>query len=469
MQVGTLIARATARRAATWWLRVLAVVSIALAGAAIAAPASAHPVLMWSDPPAGSAVPQPVDRVVLSFSEAVDIESASVELADHTGKTVAAPSSMQATKGDPTTVTALFGDWIDHGDLTVMWKVVSGVDGHLVSGAFDVRFGSLDPVSANSPIRAGALAPRSDSAPALIGAARMVGNYAVAALVGGTAFVALVWPNGLGIGALRRLLWIALAIAAAATAMSFLLLGADITGGFSALDVTAALGTRAGVLAALRFIALPAAAGPVLARLTQSGGRVARSPVWRAAAAATALALLTSVVAAGHAATGGPMRIAAGVLHFGGVAVWLGGLVVISLVVLPRRRFPEIRATLPRFSALAGTAFSAAALGGVLMARSFVGDWRTLGSSAYGHVLILKTIVVLLILSAAVASRMIVGRISGGSGRRAQLLRPLTASVATEVVLATIVLAVSAVLVSRPLPTPMERIARASSTTGTTP
>lgn len=456
LRVGRDIARATARRAAIW-PRALAVAAFALAGAAVAAPAFAHPVLMWSDPPAGSAVPQPVDRIVLSFSEAIEQGSAEVTLVDRAGKVAYSPKSVGFIEGDATTVTALFDEWIERGDLIVQWKVVSAIDAHLITGQFEVHFGSSVPVKAGAPAQQGAATSLKSRVAPLASAVRAVTNYAVALLVGGTTFVVLVWPNGLSFTRLRRFLWIALATAMATTAVGFGLQAFEIAGHFGAGAFAAAIGTRPGAVAAARFVALPATAGPLLAHLTRSGGRAARSPWWRGAAVASAVGFLASLISIGHAAGGGAGRIIAGVVHLGGVSVWLGGLVVIALVVLPRRRLRDIQATLPRFSALAGTAFSAAAVGGVLIARSFVGDWRTLGDSSYGRFLVLKTLIVVLILAAAAGSRTIVRRLTQRSGHKTRFIRPLTATVVTEVVLATVVVGVTAMLATRPLPVPGAR------------
>ncbi len=445
------------------WPRVLAVATMALAGAAGAAPANAHPELLWSDPPAGSAVPVAVDRIVLSFSEVVETKSARIELVDKSGRSMFGAASIEATDGDPTTVTALFSEWIDKGDLTVVWSVVSAVDAHLVTGSFDVRFGSSVPAPSGAALSQGAPATARSVYGMLAGFVRAIGNYGVAVVVGGVTFVILVWPAGLAVAALRRLLWAAIAVATAASAAGFLLHGAELNGGFGFSSIQAAIGSRPAAILAARTIGLPAAAGLLFARLTHTGGRAARSRSFRIAAAATAFALLASVVAVGHGSTGGAFRLLAGIVHLGGVSVWLGGLLVLGIVVLPRKRMAELKTTLPQFSALAGSAFLAAVVGGILMARTFIADWPDMLSSSYGRLLALKAVLVLLIVAAAATSRSFVNTHAKRSARRSRSVRPLSTSVAVEIGLATVVLAVTAILITRPLPPRTAVGARAAS------
>ena len=392
-------------------------------------------------------MPDEIDRVSLTFSESVVRGSVDVRLTG-AGATEREASAVEI---DPsrTIVTAVFRPPVRSGDYTVAWVAVASDDAHLLRGTFALRVGTGAVVAAPPTPRVSAARRAAAALPAGAGAARGVANLAIAALLGGSTFVALVWPGGTQHAGVHRLLWASLIVAALAAGAVVVLLAAEISSGSGPGSVAAVVSTRAGVAGVVRLVALPAVAAPLLARLLRSGGRAATSVHWRLAAGVSATAILVTTVLLGHAADD-PFRIVPAVLHVAGVSVWLGGLLVIGLVVLPSGRLADLRVAVPRFSALASSAFFAAVAGGFLLARSVVVDWQTLTSTAYGHALFVKGVLVVAILGAALASRAMVRRLE----RRSRLLQPLRASVGAEIVLAAAVIAATAFLASRPLPVP---------------
>lgn len=446
--ISLVVARAALRRALTAGVLVCAGAAAAAGGAA---PAHAHAELLWSDPPAGSSVPDEIDRITLTFSEAVTPGSVEVRLIGEGGELRRA-SSVGSADADLAAATAIFRPPVKTGDYVVTWRAVSSGDAHLVDGSYALRVGRGLVVAAPASVAPSVSRRATSTLPVGAGAARGVGDLAIAALLGGVVFVTTVWPKGAAVAGVQRLLWVSLGAAVASCAAGLVLLGAEISGGFGADAFTAAPATRAGAAQLARLAVLPTIAAPLLARLLRSGGRAAASGMWRVAAAAVAAVILTTTVLSGHAGDD-PFRLVAGVLHLGGVAVWLGGLLVVALVVLPRGKFAELRHAVPRFSALAGSAFFAAVAGGFLLARSVVVDWRTLTSTPYGHALFLKAVLVLAIVVAAFASRTLVGRLDLRS-RRKPRMKPLRVSVLAEVVLAAAVIAATAALANRPLPVP---------------
>src|SRR5207244_12102053 len=97
---------------------------------------------------------------------------------------------------------------------------------------------------------------------------------------------------------------------------------------------------------------------------------------WRPAAAVVAVGLLLTPGLSGHAGTGDlvPLAIIADVAHLSGVSLWLGGLVVLLVVVLRRKHLDELREVVPRYSRLALAAISVIIVSGAFQA------WRQLGS-----------------------------------------------------------------------------------------
>ena len=127
----------------------LAVLLVSLA-VSTSAPVLGHARLIGSDPPSGSALAIPPDVITLTFNETVDIESANLDLLDTEGNPVAiepprgnagASETLQTTIADPAGMTP--------GVYTLVWRVLSTVDGHITSGsvAFSVGTGEA-PVGA---------------------------------------------------------------------------------------------------------------------------------------------------------------------------------------------------------------------------------------------------------------------------------------------------------------------------------
>ena len=107
------------------------------------------------------------------------------------------------------------------------------------------------------------------------------------------------------------------------------------------------------------------------------------------------------------------MEAGARLFHVVGVSVWIGGLVMLLGVVLPRRRSEELLAILPRFGVLATGAVASLMVGGLILAVDLVGSIGALPTTGYGRMLLAKLVVVGMLLYVASLSRK----------RRAQLAR----------------------------------------------
>ncbi|HKY67495.1 MAG TPA: CopD family protein, partial [Acidimicrobiales bacterium] len=167
-----------------------------------------------------------------------------------------------------------------------------------------------------------------------------------------------------------------------------------------------------------------------------------RSPVPVLALAAGSLAAAT---VAGHAWTA-PDRwvaVASDLAHLGAIAVWIGGVVAL-LAVLPLLDASGRTATATRFSALALGAAVVVAVSGTVSGWQQVRSIDALTSTTYGRLLVAKVVgfVVLVVLGFLNRSRLVplVGRTVG----------PLRRSLRVELVVAALVLAVTAALIHQP-------------------
>jgi copper transport protein len=279
---------------------------------------------------------------------------------------------------------------------------------------------------------------------------RLLDYASLAVLIGGGYFLVRVWTEGSGERRAHRLLWWALLGSAVATLLTFGLTAAGLRGvsAIDALDppvMRAVLGTRFSRVMAARalFLTLGVVA---LTMLTLGRERAVRSRWWQALATGAAGGVLVTHALLGHASNEGIAARLAVFVHLAGLARWLGGLVLLAAVVLPRRRADEVRALLPRFSRLAFTAVSAMVLAGAVMVLRVAPKITELPRTGYGRMLIVKLCLVGLLLVAAQQARAFTERRLVTDATR---LRPLLTAVGVEIVLAVVILASTSVLAGR--------------------
>ncbi|WP_228034848.1 copper resistance D family protein, partial [Streptomyces spongiae] len=340
-------------------------------------------------------------------------------------------------------------------EFTVTWSVVDEEDGHASSGLISFGIGTKEGVHQD---RDAAAAP--SPSPAVrkgLVAARWVGYVSLALFVGGLGFVALLWPRGARERRARVLLASAWVGGLVSTVAGLGLQGAYVAFGGLRDVVRAAtyadvLATGPGIVLAARGL-LWVLAAVVLAGLLQGGGRTARSPGWRVGALAVVLGLLRTTGMAGHNSEGSEPTwgAVADLVHLLGASLWVGGLVMLVVAVLPRREPGELAAVVPGYSRLAAASVLAAAVAGLVLAWQLVGSYDALLHTSYGHLLLLKTGVLAVVMVAAwfsrqwVRSRLDLAVLLRGD---AASVRPFGYSVAAETGLVLVVLAVTSLLVT---------------------
>jgi copper transport protein len=493
--------------------------------AGTAGPAAAHANLLSTEPEYGAALPAGPDRILLRYDLPVELTGAQVKL-ERSGQPVRVRRPVYASPDRKDVSLPL--PKLGNGSYLLTWFLF-GSDGDVMGGELAFRIllpgapaesGSGADVRPGASVTTPAAAP-SSPAPAprtrpatrrtfaplseAQDAARLMGFASMAVLIGGVTFVALLWPAGARLHRTRALLWGALAGALVATAADLGLKGAAVSGQsalgvFSPAALSALNGTHVGrvLLARLGFLLL---AAPMVSCLTVAPWLALRSRRWVLGAAASGLGALATHGVLSHAYARGPLAAATNVVHLAAVTVWLGGLVVLAVVVLPRRRADELYLVVPRWSRFAFASVATAAVAGTVVLVLISPRWTALPNSEYGRFLLLKLGLVVLLLTVASRARDFVRRclpelttpavldltavespaehpipvgIGAGLSRPAAMaprmthgprrasenvmvdvvsLRPFVSAVTAELCIAASILAATAVLVGRPPPT----------------
>jgi len=428
-----------------------------------ATPAAAHTELVRSVPKDGAQLAKAPDHLTLTFDEPVD-------LADVRAMTPAG-DRLPVTRpphGTADTVRIATGG-PSNGTLFVVWSVVDMEDGHASSGRLTFAIGTAASTTAGSTASTAGAQDRGDEAAAAsapspsplvrkgLVAARWTGYLALAVFVGGLAFVALLWPCGAEAARARALLTLAWVCGLLSTVAAIGLQGAYVSFGglrdaLRPASYTEVLTTEPGVALAARGL-LWVLAAVALSALLQGGAATSRSPGWRVGALAVALGLLRTTGMRGHNSEGGEPTwgAVADLVHLLGAALWIGGLVMLTVAVLPRREPVELAAVVPGYSRLAAFSVAAIAVAGLVLAWQVVGSYDALLHTSYGQLLLVKTAVLGGVLPAAQCSRQWVRtRLDLAVLLRgdAATVRPFGYSVAAETGLVLVVLAVTSLLVT---------------------
>jgi copper transport protein len=463
----------------------LAGVVAVLAGAcALAAPApvaSAHARLVRAEPPNLARLSSTPDRVVLAFSEPVQVvRPGDVRLLDHEGQAARTGGAHTAPRGGRV-VTLWLRSRLRPGSWTVRYHVLSA-DAHTLSGAVVFAAGG----AVLLPPAGGASAGPSETSAWAVDS-RFAELVALGGLLALLAFRWLVWGPALlrapGLGdaertraALegRRLFWTAFWTAAAVAGLAeaaVLAVKTDLvfaTGLWGALAHPAAaerlvsasrfgdlLGGRGALLCAIAMLSFWTwLAEPAMAEPPRGAGGRALPAVVLALLSAGALGL---IAAQGHASQAPlpALSIAFDAVHLGAVAVWAGGLACLGAVlraaprVLPAGGPSLAAAVLGRFSRLAAGAVAVIAATGLARAAGELAAPSDLWATPYGRTLILKTLLLAPVAVLAIRHRRAIAALAVcGRPARARLRR-VARDLRAELAVAMTIVLVAAVLVGQ--------------------
>jgi copper transport protein len=374
-----------------------------------AAPAWAHAALESTTPQQGSQVSTAPSSVSLTFSEGVGINPQSVEVLD--------PGGHRVDKGDPhnpggqpSTVNVDLRAGLPKASYTVVWHVVSA-DSHPVSGTFSfgvgVAAGTAPAAAGGSPLVGG-----------LDGLLRGIAYAGAVLLVGGTSFLAWLWPAGMALARPRRLVGAGWLMSVVASAALFLFQG-PYGAGLGVGDLVdpglagGTLATQYGKLILLRLLVLAFAAG-ALRRLAVARGDDIAAP--RSAVAGLGVVFLVTFSLSEHAGQGSlvPVWATLDALHLAAASVWVGGLALLAYAMLGRSTAADLVAVLPRWSRLAMVAVLTLVVTGTAAAWRQIGSIGALAGTEYGLLVLGKVagLVVMLVL-AAMGRRWVVRKARG--------------------------------------------------------
>lgn len=433
------------------WAAVLAAALILVIG--VVGTASAHAVLVGSDPAAGSQLAEAPTRVTLTFDQPVDTRFGRLAVIAPDGS-IASTGAIVRPRDDQAAVALRPGS--PRGTFVVSWRVLSA-DSHPVSGGFTFSVGAVTRVVAATPSGTGTAGR---TVGVLLGVTRWLGYCGIILLIGPAVLYGPLWPRRLGRRPISGLTLIGAASTAAGAVGGLLLQGPYAAGsglsGTGIRSVDEVLGTRFGVMYATRLGILLLGV-VVLRALLRHPDSIRR----RVVAAVLGAGLILTFPLAGHPETTRypALTVAADAAHLAAAAIWVGGLVTLAVLALPRADAAELRTLLPVWSGWAMRSVVVLAATGTVQALVQFSSASELLNTAYGRLLAVKLGLVAIALAVASGARAWVRRAYQGRDRTrtentahgpntAELsVGRLRAGVAAEAGIAAVVLAVTAVLV----------------------
>ncbi|RKN44537.1 copper resistance protein CopC [Micromonospora endolithica] len=415
----------------------LALVLAALCGTlAPASPASAHAVVVATTPQRDAVLGYAPREVLVTFSEPVSPVPGRVQ--------VLAPDGKRIDTGGPrvrgtTMRIALRVPGRPLGTYLVSYRVISA-DGHPVAGSFTYSAGAP---SATPPRPADA-----DGSPGgpLVPAARYLGYLGLVAAVGPPLLAVALWPRRRSRSGALVLARVGLGLVAVATAATWVGQAAQAVGApvrrLSPEDLAAVGtgGTAAVLVVRLALVGVAAILLPAVVRGTAGGRRTALL-------ALVGLAGFATWPLAGHpvASPLPAVSIVLATIHVAAVAVWLGGLLTLTVFLLRRTHERVLARVLPVWSRWATVAVGWLLIAGLGQAAIELGRPAALLDSAYGRLLGAKAALLAVVLVVAAGQRRLI-RLRVAAGRTRWVVRAAGAELAATAV----VLALTAVLVQTP-------------------
>jgi copper transport protein len=374
--------------------------------------ASAHALLVRSDPADGATVSAAPSRLQLSFGEAVSAKVASIRIVDDRGHVA---RGVRVTRKGRDGLVAWFPA-LHRGVYAATWQVMSEDDGHLTTGT--IVFGVGRPATA-----AASSSPGTPPTDALL---KWLAFSFSALLLGGLAVsTAVLRPVAPRLGrSLRRadrgVLTLSVVGALGAVVCQLVVIERAVHGmrGVSWADANRLVAsTRWGTLGVLEVVLL-LVLGFAAARLRASSPRLSTPGLVVAlAGAAVSFAALDALRSHAAAVRGGVLPVAATAVHLLAASVWLGGVAAFA-VALTRTR-PDGAGAIAascrgRFAVLAGGAVAAVVITGLYEAGLEIVSIDGMLLSFYGRTLLVKSVLVVAIVGlGALNSRLLrTGRLS---------------------------------------------------------
>ena len=432
--------------------------------------ASAHALLVQSDPPINARLLDAPTFVRGTFSESLDNRLSSLQVLDGAGENV---DSGETTFGpEPAVMRTDIPEQLPPGFYTVIWETLSSVDGHVIKGSFP--FTVLNEDGSDPPGQPFAAAGFSGGSPRfdnVIG--KWLSIVGAVLIVGSAAFVLWVsypasnessdeWRRRVREASRRHFGWVALpavGILVLAGAVELLAQVRQI-GGFEFVDdVLRNTWGQRWIQRQLVLLAIAVSLG-LTTWLARSGrDRLADAALWVALAGGLGYLILISMVAHGGAVQGSFWAVAADFGHLVASAVWIGMLVQLALFLVWSRKAPDdhrplLQAShLQRFSAFAATSVILLTATGLVSAFTQISLFESVYNTSYGRVLLIKLSLMAILLAIAGANAFFLRpQVIDEESRSEALQRRLSIMVRAEIALALGVLVIAAVLIQYPTP-----------------
>ena len=371
---------------------------IALAGVAMPGTASAHALLVTSNPAPSSVIASSPPQFTLTFNEEIESTLSNIRLFDANQREIKIGKAERSV-GDNTTAVASVPS-LDTGVYIVVWRVVSA-DGHPVSGAFPFEIGTVS--SGKAPqLLTDVLSGIDEQSPLgyPLAIARLLSFLGALVLIG---MVTITWGSTLVRNArsVRVMRFSALALGVGSLGV-LLLQGPYVSGNsygqiFSASLIDDVLQTRLGVASLIR-IAVAFEWLLITFFVAREG-----ATLWKNTAIFTAFVTIATFSVSGHPSAAGNALVYMSVdaVHLAALSFWVGGITSLALLA----RVEDVTDELRRFSRIATYAMPIAVLSGVVQAAHLVPSINALTSSDYGRLLVAKVIVVLIAIALGTAAR----------------------------------------------------------------
>ncbi|WP_337925725.1 CopD family protein [Kribbella italica] len=364
----------------------------------LAQPASAHAILVRTDPAEGAVLQAAPDRILFTFDEAVRVVPDGVQAFDSRGGLVEVSATAKGAE-----LAVALPEPLGNGTTVIVWRVVSE-DGHPIGGSLTFSVGARS-ANVTPPPSDPAEAP---DVPVALTLARWVGYLGLFLAAGLIAFAALFLPADPQADRARRRLATS-ARTAAAVAIVAWLAALPLTaiylldGGLNSLS----RGRTWSSLPPTEYV-VPALVVGGLALAVALLGRGLPSRTRRVAAVVAAAVAVVAPALTGHTRAASPEVLVTGVdvFHLLAGSVWLGGLVALALTLPDLSGRGVVAATvLARFSTAAAGVLAVLVATGSVLAWRILGSWSALLDTTYGQLLLVKIGIVLVALAIAAWNR----------------------------------------------------------------
>jgi copper transport protein len=419
----------------------------------------AHALPVQSIPESNAILDTAPAQIEIFFSEAIEESFSSIKVFDTNGAQVD-NNDTRLDLADPRHLSATIRS-VPDGVYTVVWNVLSTVDGHITSGSFPFAIGNVDPEA----LAAAGQASQTYTVSPLDILARWLVFLSSSSFTGGMLFFLLIWtPAHPGEAISDRLQprWKVLRTVGlivficgnilAVMAQAGRTTGAELAVPWSAELADLLITTRGGVLILARIFL-----GVALVRLLL--GRPVRYGHWLAFGFSLIILLTISLSSHSAALEANIIPVVLDWIHLIGAGIWIGGLMSFVTVVWSLRGHDAaegaefVSRLIPRFSKVAIPVVALLGLTGIYSALVNVGSFDKLFNTLYGETLVVKTILVLpMIALGAVNLLIITGRMRRAVEDKSLLNHPIVRRfrgvVSTEVALGVLVLLTVSMLTS---------------------